>query len=151
MVALKIHEKNRDVVGAIIAAVRELTINAEASVIVANNNGAKLLLSAMRRHPDLKEVVQEVLCFMRIAWTLKHVCIGTRKPTPPPPIQVVIGPDGKPLDAKTGKPPVDPKTGKTITTITTNTQNQVINGQNVQIITTTTNVQKVDAQGKPIP
>merc|ERR1711988_1923872 len=81
LVVLKGHEKNRDVVGAAVAAIRELTINAEASVIVAQNNGAKYLMSVMRRHPDLKEVIQEILCFMRIAWTVKYTCIGVRQNT----------------------------------------------------------------------
>ena len=44
LVVLKTHEKNRDIVGAAVAAIRELTINAEASVIVASNNGAKCVL-----------------------------------------------------------------------------------------------------------
>merc|ERR1711977_443725 len=79
LVVLKTHEKNRDVVGAAVAAVRELTINAESAVIVAQNNGARYLMGAMRRHPDLKEVIQEILCFVRIAWTIKYACIGVRQ------------------------------------------------------------------------
>jgi len=135
LVVIKEHEKNRDVVGAAVAAVRELTINAEASVIVAQNSGAKCLMGAMRRHPDLKEVIQEILCFMRIAWTLKHVCIGNRVIAPPPQPKAIE-------DEK--------KKGKTVTTTTTTTTNQIVNGQKVQVIQTTTNVQKVDAQGNPI-
>ena len=79
LVVLKTHEKNRDVVGACIAALRELTINAESAVAIASNNGARYLLGAMRRHPDLKEVIQEILCFVRIAWTIKYTCIGVRQ------------------------------------------------------------------------
>lgn len=79
LLVLKGHDKNRDVVGAVIAALRELTINAESAIIVAQNNGAKYLLSAIRRHPDLREVIQEILCFVRIAWTIKYTCVNTQK------------------------------------------------------------------------
>lgn len=50
-------------------------------MVIAQNNGAKYLFAVMKRHPDLKEVIQEILCFVRIAWTIKYTCIGVRQNT----------------------------------------------------------------------